>query len=87
MQEVRELIGTRADLAEHLTGMRDNLQAEAKRLGKPADRERMHGRAEGVELVLRELAVWTQTDGDPVEAHHDERDRFPGPAYGAGEPA
>jgi hypothetical protein len=61
MQEIRELVGSRADMTEHLGKMRDRLLGEAKIAGKPVDKQRLHGRAEGVQLVLDELAVWTQT--------------------------
>ena len=73
LQETRELVGSRADLVEHLTAMRDGLQTDARRMtGKAnaANRERLHGRAEGIELVLRELAIWTQTDA-PMPARQD----------------
>ena len=81
MQEVRELIGTRADMTEHLTKMRDGLLADAKTAGKPNDKHRLHGRAEGVELVLRELSVWTQTDA-PAET-----ERYPASLDAVGDPA
>lgn len=80
MQETRRLVGSRADLVEHLSAMRDGLQADARKMtGKAnaANRERLHGRAEGVELALRELAVWTQTPDDtPGQQHAQDR---PGP--------
>lgn len=62
MREIRELVGTRDEFTDHLANLRDRLLAEAKAAAKPVDKQRLHGRAEGVELVLRELAVWTQTD-------------------------
>lgn len=83
MREIRELVGTRDEFTDHLAKMRDGLLADAKTAGKPVDKQRLHGRAEGVELVLRELAVWTQTDAivtddTPGPMHAQDRPGPPG---------